>query len=151
MFDLSGRLLNEKSGIQTIAAASSTRIGSFMDAELLQGADGKHAQAVFEILDGADTVSRSFVYFEAAKNLAWTDPRLAWSFARTPAGYDITLKAESAARGVWIDVGSLAAQVSDNAFDMIGGERVTVHITTTASLAVLRKVLRVRSYFASAT
>ena len=151
VFELSGKLLNERSANQTISAASSTRIGSFMDAELLQGADAKRAQAVFEILDGADTVSRSFVYFEAAKNLAWTDPRLTWSFARTPAGYDITLKSESAARGVWIDVGGLAAQVSDNAFDMIGGESVTVHITTTAPLAALRKVLRVRSYFASAT
>jgi hypothetical protein len=53
--------------------------------------------------------------------------------------------------GVWIDVGGLAAQLSDNAFDMIGGESVTVHITTTASPAKLRKVLRVRSYYSSAT
>jgi hypothetical protein len=34
---------------------------------------------------------------------------------------------------------------------MIGGESVTVHLTTTASLAQLRKILRVRSYYSSAT
>jgi beta-mannosidase len=120
-------------------------------AELLQGADPKHTQAVFEILVGADTVSRSFVYFDAAKNLAWTDPRLVLSPAAAADGYDITITASSAARGVWIDVGGLAAQVSDNAFDMIGGESITVHVTTTASLAELRKALRVRSYYSSAT
>ncbi len=68
-----------------------------------------------------------------------------------PGGYDITLTAGSAARGVWIEVGGLAAEVSDNAFDMIGGESVTVHVTTTASPGELRKVLRVRSYYSSAT
>ena len=133
------------------APASSTPVGGFADAELLQGADPKHTQAVFEILDGADTVSRSFVYFDAAKNLAWTDPRLTLSPAAVAGGYDITITARAAARGVWIDVGGLAAQVSDNAFDMIGGESVTVHMTTTASLAELRKALRVRSYYSSAT
>jgi beta-mannosidase len=152
VFDFSGRLLSEKSATQTVAPASSTSVGGFADADLLQGADPKHTQAVFEILDGADTVSRSFVYFDAAKNLAWTDPRLVLSPAAVAAGgYDVTITARSAARGVWIDVGGLAAPVSDNAFDMIGGESVTVHITTTASLAEVRKVLRVRSYYSSAT
>ncbi len=160
VFDFSGRLLSEKSATQTVAPASSTAIGSFADAELLQGADPKHTQVVFEVLDGADPGSRSsganaprsFVYFDAAKNLAWSDPRLALSFAAAPAGgYDVTVSAQSAARGVWIDVGGLAAEVSDNAFDMIGGESVTVHVTTTESLAKLRKLLRVRSYFSSAT
>jgi beta-mannosidase len=154
VFDFSGRLVSEKSATQTVGPASSTPVGSFTDAELLQGADPKHSQAVFEILDGSDTVSRSFVYFDAAKNLAWNDPRLVLrpvSRAAAPGGgYDITLTAGSAARGVWIDVGGLAAQVSDNAFDMVAGESVTVHVTTTASLAELRKALRVRSYYSSA-
>jgi len=151
VYDFSGKLLSEKSATQTIAPASSTLVGSFADTELLQAADPKHTQAVFEILDGADTVSRSFVYFGAAKNLGWSDPRLTLSFAAAPGGYDITLTAQSAARGVWIDVGGLAAEVSDNAFDMIGGESVTVHVTTAASLAKLRNSLHVRSYYSSAT
>ena len=71
--------------------------------------------------------------------------------AATAGGYDITITARSAARGVWIDVGRLAAQLSDNAFDMVGGESVTVHVTTTVSLAELKKALRVRSYYSSAT
>jgi beta-mannosidase len=117
----------------------------------LQGADPKHTQVVFEILDGADTVSRSFVYFDVAKNLTWTDPRLVLKTAATADGYDITITARAAARGVWLDVGTLDARASDNAFDMIGGDSVTVHLTTTASPAELRKILRVRSYYSSAT
>jgi hypothetical protein len=34
---------------------------------------------------------------------------------------------------------------------MIGGESVTVHVTTPVSLAKLKKTLTVRSYYASAT
>jgi beta-mannosidase len=151
VFDFSGTLASERSGTQTVAPASSTPIGSFTDAELLQGADPKHTQAVFEILDGADTISRSFVYFDVAKSLTWTDPRLVLRTTATAGGYDVTITARSAARGVWLDVGGLAARASDNAFDMIGGDSVTVHLTTTAPPAQLAKTLRVRCYYSSAT
>jgi beta-mannosidase len=150
VLDFSGKTLSEKSATQTVAPGSSTAVGSFSDADLLQGADPKASQAVFEILDAANTVSRAFVYFDAAKNLAWTAPRLAMRFAPAAGGYDVTVTAKSAARGVWIDVGELAAELSDNAFDMIGGESVTVHVTTPVSLAKLKKTLTVRSYYASA-
>jgi beta-mannosidase len=149
-FDFSGGLLSERSATQAVAAATSIPVGSFTDSDLLQGADPKHTQAVFEILDGADTLSRSFVYFDAAKNLTWTDPELELSFAAAAGGYDITITSRSAARGVWIDVAGLAAQLSDNAFDMIGGESVTVHLTTTLALDEIRKTLHVRSYYSSA-
>jgi len=151
VLDFSGKLIGERSATQPVMAASSTPIGSFADADLLQGTDPKHAQAVFELLDGAATLSRSFVYFDAPKALAWTDPQLGLSIATARGGYDITLTARSAAKGVWIDVAGLAAELSDNAFDMIGGETITVHLTTTAPLAEVRKVLRVRSYYSSAT
>jgi beta-mannosidase len=72
------------------------------------------------------------------------------SFAAAAGGYDITLSARSAARGVWLDYGKLAAQVSDNAFDLVGGESVTLHMTTTVPLAEVRKTVRVRSYYNAA-
>jgi beta-mannosidase len=105
---------------------------------------------VFEVLDGERALSRSFVYFDAAKNLHWSDPHVSLSFAAAAGGYDITLSARSAARGVWLDYGKLAAQVSDNAFDLVGGESVTLHMTTTVPLAEVRKTVRVRSYYNAA-
>jgi beta-mannosidase len=151
VLDFSGKVLSERSAAQTVAPLSSTAVGNFSDADLLQGADPKASQAVLETLDGANPVARAFVSFDAAKNLAWADPRLTMSVAAAAGGYDITVTAKSAARGVWIDVGELAADLSDNAFDMIGGERVTVHVTTTVSSAKLKPTLSVRSYYASAT
>jgi beta-mannosidase len=48
---------------------------------------------------------------------------------------------------VWIDFGDLDAQVSDNAFDLLPGERAELKVTGTADIEALRKALQVRSLF----
>jgi beta-mannosidase len=149
--DLTGKVLGEKSGSITVAPLSSPVIGKFTDAELLAGGDAKTTQAVLEVLDGDKVIAKVFGYAGATKTLDWTDPKLTTVIKSAAGGYDVTVSAKSAARGVWIDVGDLKADVSDNSFDMTGGEAVTVHVTTGASLAKLKRTLKVRSYFGSAT
>jgi beta-mannosidase len=58
-------------------------------------------------------------------------------------GYALELQATRFARAVWIDAGD--ADVSDNAFTLLPGESVTVHVSSKDSLARLRSLLRVRS------
>jgi len=148
--DLSGKVLSEKTGAVTVAALSSPSIGTFSDADLLAGADAKTSQVELELLDGDAVVAKVFNYVGVSKDIAWTDPKLKTAIVAANGGYDLTISASAAARGVWIDVGGLKADLSDNSFDMAGGESVTVHITTNVSLAQLKKALKVRSYFGSA-
>lgn len=151
VLDLSGKVLSEKSGAVTVAPLTSPLVASLSDADLLGGADAKTSQAVFEIMDGGQVVAKVFGYAGATKAVAWTDPKLKLSVVPASGSYDVTVTAAAAARGVWIDVGDLKADLSDNSFDMTGGESVTVHVTTDVALGKLKKALKVRSYYGSAT
>ena len=151
VLDLSGKVLSEKSGAVTVAPLTSPLVASLSDADLLGGADAKTSQAVFEIMDGGQVVAKVFGYAGATKAVAWTDPKLKLAVVPAGGGYDVTVTAAAAARGVWIDVGDLKADLSDNSFDMTGGESVTVHVTTDVALGKLKKALKVRSYYGSAT
>jgi beta-mannosidase len=59
----------------------------------------------------------------------------------------LSVRAKRLAREVWIDFGSLDAQVSDNAFDMLPGERIELQIIGATSITSLRDALHVRSMF----
>ena len=148
--DFSGRMLNQKTGTMTVAPLTSPTIGSFADADLLNGADPKTSQAELELLQNGQVVARTFGYFGAAKALTWTDPKLMTHVVAVSDGYDVTVTAKAAARGVWIDTGALEVSLSDNAFDMTGGETVTVHVKTLAGRQAFAKALKVRSYYGSA-
>lgn len=148
--DLSGKILNEKTGAVTVAPLSSPLVGAFSDADLLAGGDAASTQAVFEVLDGDRVVARVFGYTAATKAIGWRDPGLTTAIQPAQDGFDIAVTAHSAARGVWLDIGDLKADLSDNSFDMTGGETVTVHVTTDVPLTALKKALKVRSYYGSA-
>ena len=149
--DFAGRTLNRKTGTMTVAPLTSPAIGSFADADLLNGADPKTSQAELELLQNGQVVAKTFVYFGPAKALKWSDPKLESRIAQAADGYDVTVSAGSAARGVWIDTGALEVSLSDNAFDMTGGETVTVHVKTSANPRAFVRALKVRSYYGSAT
>jgi hypothetical protein len=59
--------------------------------------------------------------------------------------YRLDLSAKAFARAVWIDFGELDATVQDNALTLAPGETVSLRVDASASLAELRKALRVRS------
>jgi len=61
------------------------------------------------------------------------------------AGDRLTLTASKLARAVWIDFGKLEATPSDNAFDLLPGESITVTIASKESEAALRRALTVRT------
>ena len=148
--DFSGRILSEKSGSTTVEPLSSPLVATYTDAELLAGGNSQTTQAVFELLDGGKVVAKVFGYTGATKTLDWRDPKLKTIIRPARGGFDISVTSLAAARGVWLDIGALKADLSDNSFDMTGGETVTVHVKTDTSLATLKKTLKVRSYYGSA-
>lgn len=148
--DFAGKVLSEKTGSTTVAPLSSPLVGSYKDADLLSGDDAKTTQVLFELLDDDKVVAKVFGYTGAAKALDWSDPKLTTTVKPAAGGFDITVASKAAARGVWLDIGDLKADLSDNSFDMTGGETVTVHVATGVSLATLKKTLKVRSYYGSA-
>lgn len=145
VLDLDGKLLHEQSKPVALDAAGAATFGNFADAVLLHGADPRRTIAVFELRDNGATLSRSVVYFDAAKNLAWSDPGLNADIAADSDGYRVTVSVKHLARALWIDFGDLDVELSDNALTLLPGESVVLHAQSRASLAELKKALSLRS------
>ena len=147
VMDMAGTVLREHSDNVHAAALGSTRVATLTDAALLQGADPRRSFVVFELIEQGRLVSRHLLYFAPALALPLPNPGLHAELADSGHGIVLSVRAERLAREVWVDFGSLDAQPSDNAFDLLPGERVELPITTTADMASLRKALQVRSLY----
>ena len=145
VMDFAGKVLEEKEANVTLSPLSSSQIGDFSDAQLLHGADSRKTFAVFELLEGSRTVSRNLVFFGAPKGLALPSPHIRAQLEPSKDGYSLTLASNALAREVWISFGDPDARISDNAFDLLPGERVAVAVHSTAGLDALRRSLRVQN------
>ncbi|HKR76805.1 MAG TPA: glycoside hydrolase family 2 protein [Rhodanobacter sp.] len=145
VLDMDGKQLWERTQPAHVAALASTPAGDYTDAQLLHGADPHRTVAVFELLDHGKPVSRHLLYFDDAKNLALPDPGLKAELSAD--GHSLTVSAKHLAREVWVDFGDLDARLSDNAFDLLPGESVTLHVDSTSDAAALRHALAVRSLY----
>ncbi|HWU75226.1 MAG TPA: glycoside hydrolase family 2 protein, partial [Rhodanobacter sp.] len=63
----------------------------------------------------------------------------------SPDGHQLTVSARNLAREVWVDFGKLDARLSDNAFTLLPGQKVTLQVHSDADPAALRHALHVRS------
>ncbi|WLA07528.1 glycoside hydrolase family 2 protein [Xanthomonas translucens] len=145
VMDVSGKVLSKSEKPVTLAPLSSLRVGSFSDAQLLRRADPKRSFVVFELLDGARVLSRNLVFFDAAKHLHLPSPDIRTELRADGDGYALTLTSTTLAREVWLAFGDLDATLSDNAFDLLPGEPLTVHVRSRATLEQLRGALQVRN------
>ncbi|MFY9977665.1 MAG: glycoside hydrolase family 2 protein, partial [Candidatus Sulfotelmatobacter sp.] len=59
--------------------------------------------------------------------------------------YVVTLKSAQLARNVYVSFGDLDVRASDNYFDLLPGEPMTVRLTSTAGLQQLEAGLKVMS------
>ncbi|HET8764290.1 MAG TPA: glycoside hydrolase family 2 protein, partial [Rhodanobacter sp.] len=147
MLGMDGKPLWEHAQPVHVAALASTPAGDYTDAQLLHGADPRRTVAVFELLDHGKPVSRHLLYFDDAKHLALPDPGLKAQLSAD--GRSLTVSARRLAREVWVDFGDTDpdARLSDNAFDLLPGESVILHVDSTADAAALRRALTIRSLY----
>ncbi|HEV2622790.1 MAG TPA: glycoside hydrolase family 2 protein [Frateuria sp.] len=144
VLDFAGRLISEQAHDLTLAPLAATPVGSFTDAQLA-GTKPRARFAVVDLLVDGHGVSRSLVFFDAPKALALPLPHIRTHWAPSGDGYTVTLDTDMLARAVWLSFGQLDAQVSDNAFDLLPGEPVSLHVRSDAALDALRSALRVRN------
>ncbi|TKR33220.1 glycoside hydrolase family 2 protein [Luteimonas gilva] len=129
----------------TLAPSSATRIAAYRDADLLGNADPRSTAAVFELLVDGRPVSRRIVYFGAAKTLVYPSAAVKQEWQKTASGHRLRLTAtQGLVRALWMDFGNLDAEVSDNAFDLLPGETVSLTVSSPASFDELQRGLSLR-------
>jgi beta-mannosidase len=140
-FDMAGRLLGTKGAAVTLEPLGAQEAASIADTELFTGADAKASFAVAELLIDGRSVSRTVVERALPKDMAYPVPALTTRWE----GKRVTITAGSLARAVMLDFGDLAAQPSDDGFDLLAGESVTIDIRSDATAAALKRALTLRT------
>jgi beta-mannosidase len=144
VMDFAGKLLHEHAADVTLAPLASTQVGRYADAQLLDGADPRATFAVFELVADGKVVSRHLVFFALPKDLRLPQPHLHAQLAPAAGGHTLTLSSDGLARDVWVSFGDLDAGLSDNGFDLLPGESVTLDVKSRAPAEALRQALQVQ-------
>ena len=123
--DMRGATLATREEAATLAPLSAATVATLADADLFGSAAPAQSYAVAELLVDGRTVSRTIVERLVPKDMAYPDPGL--TLRRQ--GDSATITATNLARAVMIDMGDTPGQASDNGFDLLPGESITVTLT----------------------
>ena len=140
-FDMAGQPLGDKGGTTTLAPLSATDIASFADADLFGSAAANASYAVAELVVDGKTASRQVFERALPKDVSYPAPGLTARWE----GKRVTITARNLARAVMLDFGVVAAQPSDDGFDLLPGESVTIEVASDASARALARALTLRT------
>jgi beta-mannosidase len=138
---MDGTVSKDTTAALSLPPLSSTLAATLSDEALFGAAPPAASYAVAELFVGDTVASRAIIERALPKDMAYPDPGLSVRWT----GNDATITAKNFARAVMLDFGAVAAQPSDDGFDLLPGESVTIHVVSDASTATLRKALTLRT------
>jgi len=134
LLDFSGKSLVDKTQDVQLPAQSSAVYFTLDEKELLANADPKKTFLVFDLTVGGQSVSRNLVFFDTMHNLDLpASVHIDASLESSNGANTVTLRTPALARSVYVSFGDLDVQTSDNYFDLLPGEPVTITLKTPAS------------------
>jgi beta-mannosidase len=119
--------------------------GSFDRAELLKGLDAQHAFAVFDLVVGGKIVSSNVYLFDRTRNLALPAAKIDSQLAATTGGYSLKLTSQVLARNVFVSFGDSDVEVSDNYFDLLPNEPLTIQLKSKDSVDKIRAAMEIHN------
>jgi beta-mannosidase len=145
--DFEGKVLWEKTSEVTIPANASANYFNVNKTTFLKEAGNQSANSVFvcELVENGTLISKNTFYFKPFKELKVTKPEVSWQVAKVGEGFDITVKTDILAKNVYLQIGDEEGFFSDNYFDLLPGETVTINLKTTISEEKLKEVLTLRT------
>lgn len=138
--DMAGHVLKESGAAVTLPPLSSTEAARLPD-DMFGTAPATGSYVVAELLIGDKVASRAIVERAPPKDMAYPAPGL----TATWDGKDVTITAKALARAVMLDFGEVVASPSDNGFDLLPGESVTIHIASDTAPKTLHRALTLRT------
>jgi beta-mannosidase len=138
-------VLFEKTQPADVPALSSRIYASFDRQELLKGSDAQHAFAVFDLVAGGSVVSRNVYLFERTRNLDLPSPKIISEVTAADGGYNLKLTSPVLARNVFVSFGDADVDISDNYFDLLPNEAVTVHLKSKTPADQIQRAMRVQN------
>ncbi len=146
LLDFSGSVLLDLKQEVQIPAQSNAIYFTLDKSSLAAKADPGRSFLAFDLEVAGQRVSRNLVFFDVSRNLELpVAPAIATTLTKTGEGYDLTLQSAKLARGVYVSFGDLDFQSSDNYFDLLPAEPLTIHLKSSASADQLKAALKTMS------
>jgi len=145
VMDFQGKTLLEKAQDITVHELSSKVYVTFSREELLKGTDAQHAFALADLMESGKVVSRNVFLFDRVRNLSLPSPSIQAEVSGGNGSYALRLESAVLARHVYASFGDNDVEVSDNYFDLLPNEPITLQLKSKADLDEIRKSLKVRN------
>jgi beta-mannosidase len=145
LMSFDGQVYSTSEQAYPVAAASAKVVSHMVERDLLSGHDAKSTLAWFRLSVDGRVIEDRAVYFDHVKNLQLPAAAIEKTWSSAGGKTTLTLKTAALARNVWLSFGDHDAKVSDNSFDLIPGEPVTVEISSAVPLDELKRSLEVMS------
>jgi beta-mannosidase len=147
LMDFDGKVLLEDSHAVEVTPLSSK---VYLDWPLKKlsdagAADTSRVFVVAELMQDAKVTSRNLVYLAPVKEIHLKPAALKVDMTGTGGSYQVNVTSPVLARSVYISFGNMDAKVSDNYFNLLPGETVTITATSAASLDALKAQMKVIS------
>jgi beta-mannosidase len=146
MLDFSGRALLDQTREVQIPPQSSASYLLLDQDDLAKKGDPRETFLVFDLEVGGQRISRNLIFQDVTHNLKLPlAPKIETSVSGSGQSYQITLRSTELARNVNVSLGDLDVRFSDNYFDLLPGEPVTITIKSAATLDQVKQALKVTS------
>jgi beta-mannosidase len=143
IMDLKGNIVfTQEKTVTAPANASQLQFSGDID-KLLNGKQRNEVvvNARFIETGKAETINANY-FFTRYKNIDFPKAIITKRSTATKDGFDVTLESDVFARGVFLSITGIDNFFSDNYFDLLPGEPVTIHVTTALSKAEFDKQLQ---------
>jgi len=145
MIDFDGKVVWEENKPVSVPANSSADYFEVNEKDFLKDKDSKNQVFVVEVYDGDQLLSSNEFFFSPVKDLNLPKPTVESSVAAVEGGFDITLKSDKLAKNLFLTIADEDGFFSDNYFDLLPGEEVTIHLKTAISGEKLKEVLKLET------
>ncbi len=146
LLDFSGNSLLDQTKDVQIPAQSSAIYFTVDESALSAKGDLRRSFLVFDLDVAGKRVSRNLIFFDVTHNLELpVSPKIETKLVKTGDDYSVTLQAPQLARSVYLSFGDLDVQTSDNYFDLLPGESVSLRLKSSATPEQVKAALQVTS------
>ena len=140
-----GKSFLDKREAIDIPELSSKVYATYPRADLLKDTDAQHAFAVFDLTSHGNVISRNVWLFDRTRNLTLPSPTIQTEITGRDGNYSLRLQSPVLARDVYTSFGDTDVEISDNYFDLMPNEPVTLQLKSKASLDEIKRVLKLRN------
>jgi beta-mannosidase len=145
LVDFSGKVVWEnKSEVQVPVNSSATYFGASLK-DFLSGKNSKEIVLKAELIENEKPVANNVFYFLPFKELKVPTPKVEFTVSPAQGGFEIGLSTDKLAKNVFLSMDGEEGFFSDNYFDLLPGEKVSIRLDTKISEEKLKEILSIRT------